>query len=54
MISDKLVTKMGLRSRVAILSFSQFIATPFALGSVGFEPFWAMVSLSISFFFGKV
>lgn len=52
-VSDKFVGKMGVRSRVACLAISQLIATPFAFGSVAFEPFWAMVNLSISYFFGK-
>lgn len=52
-VSDKFVAKMGVRSRVACLALSQLISTPFAFGSVTFEPEWAMVSLSISYFFGK-
>lgn len=52
-VSDKFVGKMGVRSRVACLAISQLIATPFAFGSVAFEPFWAMINLSISYFFGK-
>lgn len=52
-VSDKIVAKMGIKSRVAVLAISQLIATPFAFGSVLFEPFWAMVTLGISYFFGK-
>lgn len=52
-VSDKIVAKMGIKSRVAVLAISQLIATPFAFGSVLFEPFWAMVNLGISYFFGK-
>lgn len=52
-VSDKIVAKMGIKSRVAVLAISQLIATPFAFGSVYFEPFWAMVTLGISYFFGK-
>lgn len=52
-ISDKFVAKMGIRSRVACLAISQIIATPFAFGSVYFNPLWAMITLGISYFFGK-
>lgn len=52
-ISDKFVAKLGIRSRVACLAISQLIATPFAFGSVYFRPTGAMISLGISYFFGK-
>lgn len=52
-ISDKFVAKMGIRSRVAVLAISQIIATPFAFGSVYFNPLWAIITLGISYFFGK-
>lgn len=52
-VSDKIVRKMGIKSRVAVLAISQLIATPFAFGSVLFEPVWAMVNLGISYFFGE-
>lgn len=52
-VSDKIVAKMGIKSRVACLAISQLIATPFAFGSVLFEPVWAMINLGISYFFGK-
>lgn len=52
-ISDKFVAKLGIRSRVAVLTISQLIATPFAFGSVYFDPVWAMITLGISYFFGK-
>lgn len=52
-VSDKFVAKMGIRSRVACLAISQIIATPFAFGSVYFNPLWAMITLGISYFFGK-
>lgn len=52
-VSDKIVAKMGIRSRVAVLAISQLISTPFAFGSVYFEPLWAMITLGISYFFGK-
>lgn len=52
-VSDKIVAKMGIKSRVACLAISQLIATPFAFGSVLFEPVWAMITLGISYFFGK-
>lgn len=52
-VSDKIVAKMGIRSRVAVLAISQLIATPGAFGSVYFEPFWAMVTLGLSYFFGE-
>ena len=53
-VSDKIVAKMGIRSRVAVLAISQLIATPFAFGSVYFEPLGAMITLGISYFFGKL
>jgi len=52
-VSDKFVAKMGIRSRVACLAISQIIATPFAFGSIYFNPLWAMITLGISYFFGK-
>lgn len=52
-VSDKIVAKMGIRSRVAVLAISQLISTPGAFGSVYFDPFWAMVTLGFSYFFGK-
>jgi hypothetical protein len=33
--------------------FLQLIATPFAYGSVYFDPLWALITLAISYFFGK-
>lgn len=54
MVSDKIVAKMGIRSRVAVLAISQLIATPFAFGSVMFEPMWAMINLGISYFFAEM
>ncbi|XP_033297208.1 D-galactonate transporter isoform X2 [Bombus vosnesenskii] len=53
-ISDKFVAKMGIRSRVAVLAISQIIATPFAFGSVYFNPLWAMITLGISYFFAEM
>lgn len=53
-VSDKIVAKMGIKSRVAVLAISQLISTPGAFGSVYFEPVWAMVTLGISYFFGKL
>lgn len=52
-VSDKIVAKMGIRSRVACLAISQIIATPPAFGSVYFNPLWAMITLGFSYFFGK-
>lgn len=52
-VSDKIVAKMGIKSRVAVLAISQLIATPGAFGSVYFEPVWAMITLGISYFFGE-
>lgn len=52
-VSDKVVTKLGVKSRVAILAISQIVATPFAFGSVYFAPTGALISLGISYFFGK-
>ncbi|GAB1870091.1 Hexuronate transporter [Camponotus japonicus] len=53
-ISDKFVAKMGIRSRVACLTISQIIATPFAFGSVYFNPLWGMITLGISYFFAEM
>lgn len=53
-VSDKIVAKMGIKSRVAVLAISQLIATPFAFGSVYFEPVWAMITLGISYFFAEM
>lgn len=53
-VSDKFVAKMGIRSRVACLAISQIIATPFAFGSVYFNPLWAMITLGISYFFAEM
>ncbi|KAG5326219.1 SPNS1 protein, partial [Pseudoatta argentina] len=53
-VSDKIVAKMGIRSRVACLAISQLIATPFAFGSVYFNPLWAMITLGISYFFAEM
>lgn len=33
--------------------YLQLIATPFAYGSVYFDPLWALITLAISYFFGK-
>lgn len=52
-VSDKIVAKMGIKSRVAVLAISQLISTPGAFGSVYFDPLWAMITLGISYFFGK-
>uniref|UniRef100_A0A182NSC5 Major facilitator superfamily (MFS) profile domain-containing protein n=1 Tax=Anopheles dirus TaxID=7168 RepID=A0A182NSC5_9DIPT len=53
-VSDKFVAKMGIRSRVACLAVSQLLATPFAFGSVYYEPLWAMITLGISYFFAEM
>lgn len=53
-VSDKIVAKMGIRSRVAVLAISQLVATPFAFGSVVFDPLWAMITLGISYFFAEM
>lgn len=53
-ISDIYVAKMGIKSRVAVLSISQLIATPFAFGSVALEPVGAMITLGISYFFAEM
>lgn len=52
-VSDKIVAKMGIKSRVAVLAISQLIASPGAFGSVYFDPLWAMITLGLSYFFGK-
>lgn len=44
---------MGIRSRVLVLALSQLVATLPAFGSVVFGPLWAMITLAISYFFGK-
>ncbi|KAI4454985.1 spinster [Holotrichia oblita] len=53
-VSDKFVAKMGIRSRVAVLSISQLISTPGAFGSVYFTPTWAMITLGLSYFFAEM
>lgn len=53
-VSDKFVKKMGIRSRVLVLALSQLISTPGAFGSIYFDPFWAMVNLSASYFFAEM
>lgn len=54
MVSDKIVAKMGIRSRCVVLAVSQIVSTPFAFGSVYFNPTYAMVSLGVSYFFGEL
>jgi hypothetical protein len=53
-VSDKIVKKMGVRSRVLVLALSQLVATPGAFGSVYFDPLWAMISLATSYFFAEM
>ncbi|KAF5284137.1 hypothetical protein FQR65_LT00137 [Abscondita terminalis] len=53
-ISDKIVAKLGIKSRLAVLAISQIIATPGAFGSVYFTPTYAMVSLGLSYFFAEM
>ncbi|XP_037936155.1 putative metabolite transport protein HI_1104 [Teleopsis dalmanni] len=53
-VSDKIVAKMGVRSRAFVLAISQLIATLPAFGSVYYEPFWAMVTLGSSYFFAEM
>lgn len=53
-ISDKLVKKMGVRSRVLVLALSQLISTPGAFGSVFFDPLWAMITLAMSYIFAEM
>jgi MFS family permease len=53
-VSDKFVKKMGIKSRVMVLALSQLISTPGAFGSIYFDPFWAMVNLSASYFFAEM
>jgi MFS family permease len=53
-VSDKIVKKMGVRSRVLVLALSQLISTPGAFGSVFLDPFWAMITLASSYFFAEM
>ncbi|XP_074029617.1 probable sulfoacetate transporter SauU [Leptinotarsa decemlineata] len=53
-ISDKIVAKMGIRSRCVVLAVSQLLSTPFAFGSVFCTPTWAMITLGISYFFAEM
>ncbi|CAH1968641.1 unnamed protein product [Acanthoscelides obtectus] len=53
-LSDRIVAKMGVRSRCVVLAISQIIATPFAFGSVYFAPTWAITTLGISYFFAEM
>jgi hypothetical protein len=41
------------KSANGVIYFLQLIATPFAYGSVYFDPLWALITLAISYFFGK-
>lgn len=52
-VSDKIVSKLGIKSRVACLAISQILSTLPAFGSIYFNPTWAMITLGISYFFGK-
>lgn len=54
MVSDKIVEKMGIKSRVAVLAISQLIATPFAFGSIYLGPVGAMITLAISYIFAEM
>lgn len=53
-VSDKIVAKMGIKSRVLVLALSQLISTPPAFGSVYFDPLWAMITLGLSYFFAEM
>lgn len=53
-VSDKIVSKMGIRSRAACLALSQLISTLPAFGSVYFDPVWAMITLALSYFFAEM
>ncbi|CAH4028002.1 probable 4-methylmuconolactone transporter [Pieris brassicae] len=53
-VSDKFVSRMGVRSRVLVLAVSQLIATLPAFGSVIFGPLWAMITLAFSYFFAEM
>ncbi|KAK5638981.1 hypothetical protein RI129_013276 [Pyrocoelia pectoralis] len=53
-ISDKIVAKLGIRSRLAVLAISQIIATPGSFGAVYFSPVGAMITLGISYFFAEM
>ncbi|KAJ8958537.1 hypothetical protein NQ318_002332 [Aromia moschata] len=53
-ISDKIVAKMGIRSRCVVLAVSQIISTPTAYGSIYFSPTGAMISLGLSYFFAEM
>ncbi|XP_034233976.1 putative metabolite transport protein HI_1104 [Thrips palmi] len=53
-ISDRFVLYMGVRGRLLVLALSQLIATPFAFGSVYFDPLWAMITLGIAYLFAEM
>lgn len=53
-VSDKVVAKLGIRSRVAVLAISQLISTPFAFGSIYMGPVGAMITLAISYLFAEM
>ncbi|KAG8290941.1 hypothetical protein J6590_072820 [Homalodisca vitripennis] len=53
-VSDKIVAKMGIKSRVAVLAISQLISTPFAFGSIYMGPVGAMITLAISYLFAEM
>ncbi|KAL5277932.1 hypothetical protein ACFFRR_002900 [Megaselia abdita] len=53
-VSDKIVAKMGIRSRGYVLALSQLLSTIPAFGSVYYEPKWAMTTLALSYFFAEM
>uniref|UniRef100_A0A1A9ZLE7 Major facilitator superfamily (MFS) profile domain-containing protein n=1 Tax=Glossina pallidipes TaxID=7398 RepID=A0A1A9ZLE7_GLOPL len=53
-VSDRIVAKMGVRSRAIVLALSQLVATLPAFGSVYFNPLWAMITLGLSYFFAEM
>ncbi|XP_043217544.1 probable sphingolipid transporter spinster homolog 1 isoform X1 [Amphibalanus amphitrite] len=53
-VSDRLVKRIGLRARIWVLSASQLVATPFAVGVLYFPPQWCFVSLLTAYLFAEM
>ncbi|XP_037084218.1 probable sphingolipid transporter spinster homolog 1 [Pollicipes pollicipes] len=54
LVSDRLVKRLGLKSRVWVLSASQLLATPFAVGTLYFAPQGCFVSLLTAYLFAEM
>jgi len=52
-LSDRLVKRLGLHSRLWLLSACTFLSVPFSFGTLYFSPPYAFVSLIIYYFFAE-